>query len=67
MMFHLPWKEMMHMLGVPGALPVITETSSSSVNSVLPPRSLSAYFMNNSFIAFSLLKTMRTIVLFQIG
>ena len=31
------------------------DTSSSSVKSVLPPRSLSAYAMNNSFIAFSLL------------
>ena len=31
-------------------------TSSSSVKSVLPPRSLSAYAMNNSFIAFSLLE-----------
>ena len=32
------------------------DTSSSSVKSVLPPRSLSAYAMNNSFIAFSLLE-----------
>ena len=47
---------MMHMLGVPGACPVITEVNSSSVNSVLPPRSCSAYFMNRSFIAFSLLR-----------
>ena len=57
LIIHLPWKEMMHMLGVPGACPVITEVNSSSVNSVLPPRSCSAYFMNSSFIAFSLLKT----------
>ena len=32
------------------------DTSSSSVKSVLPPRSFSAYAMNNSFIAFSLLE-----------
>merc|ERR1719211_418036 len=46
----------MESLGDPGASCLSTVSSSSSVNSVLPPRLLCMYLMNISLIPFSLLQ-----------
>ena len=47
---------MTHIFGMPGTSPTIALASSCSVKSTRPPLIFSAYFMNMSFMAFSLLQ-----------